>query len=277
MSGILFRAKTQEAYVFKILAEVLSNNIKTGCFVVDKDGISLCMMDSHKTVLLNLKLESENFSIFKFNSSKKLYLGLNLSHLLKMVKSIKKKDQLELFIEEANPSDLCIKVIPKENNRTTTSYIKIQSIQNLDIDIPTGYQKPIIVSSSDYQKMVKEMSTIGNVIKVTSSNYKIEFSCNTGGIFKRKVTFGEEEDDEDKSTKSDENECEFSQEFLTDTLCKITKLAGLGSNIQIYTGKPLLLVSKIGTLGKISAYIKSKEQIEAENYSNTLESDYDSD
>ena len=194
MSGILFRAKTQEAYVIKILAEVLSNNIKTGCFVVDHDGISLCMMDSHKTILLNLKLESENFSIYKFNS-KKLYLGINLSHLLKMVRSIKKKDQLELYIEESNPSDLCLKVIPKENNRTTTSYIKIQSIQNLDIDIPTGYSKPIIVSSSDYQKMVKEMASIGNVIKVSSTNYKIEFSCNTGGIFKRKVTFGEEDED----------------------------------------------------------------------------------
>jgi hypothetical protein len=47
--------------------------------------------------------------------------------------------------------------------------------------------------------------------------------------------------------------------------------------MQIYTGKPLLFSSNVGNLGKISIYIKSKEQIETENY-NTIESDdYDSD
>ena len=43
------------------------------------------------------------------------------------------------------------------NNRITTSFIKIQNLQTIDIDIPEGYQKPIIVPSSDYQKMCKDM------------------------------------------------------------------------------------------------------------------------
>jgi hypothetical protein len=46
--------------------------------------------------------------------------------------------------------------------------------------------------------------------------------------------------------------------------------------MQIFPGKPLLFRSNIGSLGKISIYIKSKEQIESENYS-TLESDYSDD
>jgi proliferating cell nuclear antigen PCNA len=266
---ILFKAKSQEAYVIKILAELLSNNIKTGCFVIDETGIYLCMMDSQKTILIDMFLKAENFPIYKFNS-KKLYLGVNLTHLYKLTRSVKKKDSIELFIEERSPNDLGIKVIPKENNRTTISYLKIQSIQNLDIDIPTGYGKPIIVNSSDFQKMIKEMSSIGTVMKVTSSNYKIEFGCNAGGILKRKVQFGED-DDEDKD---DISMYEYSQEFITEQLCRITKLSGLSQNMQIYTGKPLLFVSNVGTLGKISIYIKSKEQIDSENHG-MIESDYD--
>jgi len=266
---VLFKAKTQEAYVIKILAELLSNNIKTGCFVIDENGIYLCMMDSHKTILIDLVLKAENFSIYKFNS-KKMYLGINLVHFHRMARSIKKKDSIELFIEERCPNDLGIKVIPKENNRTTISYVKIQSIQNLDIDIPVGYGKPIIVNSSDFQKMIKEMSSIGTTMKVISSNHKIEFSCNAGGILKRKVQFGEDDEDDDVSA------YEYSQDFITEQLCRITKLSGLGSNMQIYTGKPLLFTSNVGNLGKISIYIKSKEQIDTENY-NTVESDYDSD
>jgi proliferating cell nuclear antigen len=169
-----------------------------------------------------------------------------------MLKSIKKKDSIELFIDENAPNDLGIKVIPKENNRVTTSYIKIQNVQNLDINIPTGYSKPIIVSSSEYQKLVKEMSSIGNTLKVLSKNYSIEFSCNAGGILKRTVQFGEIDEDEDSK-----DAAEYEQEFVTDQLCRITKLSGLSTNMQIFPGKPLLFTSAVGSLGKISIYIKS--------------------
>jgi len=264
---IIFKAKSQEAYCIKILIELLANNIKTGCFVIDENGISLCMMDHHRKILVDLSLRAENFSIYKFNSSK-MYLGINLNHFHKMVKSIKKKDLLELSIDDDAITDLCIKVIPKENNRVTTSFVKIQSIQNLDIDLPTGYNKPVIVSSSEYQKTLKDLGNLGNTVKITSKNYQIEFNCNAGGILKRSVQFGEIDESETDNQ-------EFCQDFATEQLCRITKLAGLGTNIQIYPGKPLLFKSNIGTLGKIAIYIKSKEQIDSESCA--VESDYESD
>jgi proliferating cell nuclear antigen PCNA len=267
--GIIFKAKSQEAYVLKILAELLANNIKTGCFVIDTDGISLRMMDHHRRILIDLKLRAENYNVYKFNS-KKMFLGLNLNHLHKMVKSIKKKDSIELFIDDELPTELGIKVIPKENNRTTTSYIKIQSIQNLDIDIPSGYRKHITISSGEYQKIIKEMGNIGSVMKIRSKNYSIEFGCDAGGILKRNVKFGDENEEED-----DLDSEEFLQEFNSDQLCRITKLAGLSSSIQIYPGKPLLFKSAIGNIGNISIYIKSKDQIELEGKEH-IDSDYES-
>jgi proliferating cell nuclear antigen PCNA len=268
---IIFKAKSHEAYCIKILAELLSNNIKTGCFVLDEKGISLCMMDHHRSILIDLILHAENFALYKFSLNKKLYLGINLNHFHKMLKSIKKKDSIELFIDDKNITELAIKVIPKENNRITTSFIKIQNVQNLEISIPTGYNKPIIVTSADYQKLVKEMSNIGNTLKVTSKNFQIEFSCNAGGILKRTVQFGEVDDDDE----TDESSVEFSQEFITEQLSRITKLSGLSNTLQIFPGKPLLFVSTIGSLGKISIYIKSKEQIEVENYNILDDSDSD--
>ena len=69
---------------------------------------------------------------------------------------------------------------------------------------------------------------------------------------------------------------EFSQEFNTEQLCRITKLSGLSGNIQVYPGKPIRFSSNIGNLGKISIYIKSKDQIENEQCN--IESDgYESD
>ena len=114
------------------------------------------------------------------------------------------------------------------------------------------------------------MSSIGNTLKVLSKNYSIEFSCNAGGILKRTVQFGEIDEDEDKDA------TEYEQEFVTDQLCRITKLSGLSTNMQIFPGKPLLFTSSVGSLGKISIYIKSKEQIDSESYTNTVD-DSDSD
>lgn len=272
---IIFKCKSNEAYCLKILAELLTNNIKTGCFEIDETGISLCMMDHHRRILIDLKLYAENFSVYKFKS-KKMYLGINLNHFHKMLKSIKKKDSIQLYIDNDFPTDLAIKVIPKENNRITTSYVKIQSIQNLVIDLPTGYDKPVIVSSSEYQKMCKDMGNIGNTMLVTSKNFHIEFNCDAGGILKRTVQFGEL-DDSDDDDKEGENNQEYRQEFMTEQLCRITKMAGLGTNLQIFPGRPLLFRSNVGNLGKISIYIKSKEQIDLEAACTTVDSDYESD
>ena len=203
-----------------------------------------------------------------------MILGINLSFFHRLLRSIKKKDNIELFIDDKSPNDLAIKVIPKENNRVSTSFIKIQNVQNLDIDIPTGYLKPVIVPSSEFQKMSKDMANIGTTIKVTAKSYQIVFHCNAGGVLKRTVQFGEENEEVDDDELA-ESSVEYNQEFLTEQLCRITKLAGLSNSMQIFPGKPLLFRSNVGdSLGKISIYIKSKEQIESENYNNGLESDY---
>ena len=266
MSTNLFKARTNYAYTIKILAELLQNNIKTACFDVDNKGIDLCMMDTNRTVLIKLTLDSNKFSYYKFNSRTTISLGLNLNHLHMMLKSIKKKDSIELFIKRSDPTDLGIRVIPRDNNRKTTSYLKIQNIQNLDIHIPEGYGKqPVIISSSDFQKMCKDMSHLGKHINVSSKQYSICFTCDSGSIMKRSVEFGELEycDSDDDN---EDNECLYNQDFKTEQLAHITKLSGLSNNMQIYTknGLPLLFKSNVSELGNIAIYIKSKNLIEME-------------
>lgn len=266
---IIFKGKSDQAYRIKILAEILAHNIKTGCFVIDETGISLAMMDNNQTILIDLKLLSHEFHLYKF-TSKKMFIGVSLTHFHKLTKSIKKKDNIELSIDDLSPTDLSITVIPKENNRKSTSTIKIQNTQYLDIELPTGYSHSIKVPASDFQKIIKEMSNIGSTIRVTATRYKINFACNAAGILKKTVEFGENDDDDDEFV----HKIEYDQDFYSEQLCKITKLSGLDSDIQIWPGKPLLFVSNIGKLGKIAIYIKSKQQIESESRTPAIDSDY---
>ena len=276
---VTFKCKTGEAYHIKVLAELLTNNLKTGCFEVCNDGIILRMFDHHRKTLVDLTLLAENFSLYKFRLREKFCIGLNLNHFHKMLKSIKKKDSLQLFIDPETPTELGIKTIPKENTRITTSGIKIQEIQNLDIDPPTGYGKPVIVPSSEFQKMCKDLSSIGSTnITVKARDFHIEFVADADGILKRKVAFGENEDS-DGECSGDEESLEYSATFATDQLSRITKLAGLSTTMQIFPGSPklpLLFRSTVGSLGKISVYVKSRELVEEELRSfESDESDYD--
>jgi len=265
---IIFKAKTHSGYTFKILAELLQNNIKTACFEIDDSGIGLTMMDNPRAILIDLFLESENFTLYKFKPKTKLHIGINLNHLHKMLKTVKKKDSLQLFIDDDNMTDLGIKVIPKENNRITTSYIKIQTIQSIKIEIPGGYGKPVIVPSSDFMKMIKEISQIGTSINVLAKDFHIKFRCNAGGVMKREVEFGEIGDSDDEDEENDKNKSpEYNQDFDIEQLSRITKIAGLNVNMQIYpkNGKPILFRSAVGTLGKVSIYSKSKDLLEKDN------------
>jgi proliferating cell nuclear antigen PCNA len=263
----LFRAKTQEGFTFKALSEFLQYNIKTACFKIDNSGISLCMMDTQCKILIDSKLHSNKFSIYKYTSEEPLFVGLTLSHFYKMLKSLKKKDALMLFIKKDNPSVLYIQNIPKDNNRRTVSTIKIQTIQNLDIELPTGYGQPIIVNSSEYPKMCKEIN-IGTIINVISQRYFIKFKCNADGIFATETSLGDFSNNDDDSDEEYEEEYEeFSEEFNIDQLTRIVKISKLGTVLQIYHKKnlPIKFTTNVGTIGEISVYIKSINQIDSDN------------
>ena len=264
---VTFACKTHEGYAIKILVELLQNNITTGCFQIDQNGIYLRMMDHHRTILIDLHLDANCFSVYKFTGKEKIDLGINLSHLHKMLKTIKKKDSIKLFIDDRTPNDLFIKVTPKENTRSTTSSVKIQTIQNLDIDLPDGYGKPVIVPSGEFQKMCKGLNSISSTTHILSTGFTIRFSSDAGGVMKRYTDFGETDDSDNEDVEM--KTTNYSEMFDTEQLVRITKLSGLNSIMQIYpkTDNPLMFKSFVGSLGFISIYLKSKSMQEKESHS----------
>ena len=256
-ANFLFYCKTTEGYIIKILSELLQNNIKNGCFIVTENGMSFRMTDSNRRILFDLSLDADKFTLFKLKK-KQISIGLNLSHFYKMLKNIKKKDSLALFIEE-NKEELGIRVIPKEKNRVTTSFVKVQNLQSLDIDIPFNYNKPVNIPSNEYIKMIKDLNNMGgNMINISSCVGFLKFNCNTNDIYSREIVFGESEE---------KMELTCSQDFDTEQLYRVSKISGLSTLIQVYQkeGLPLFYNSNIGNLGKISIFIKDKKQIQEED------------
>lgn len=252
---IIFKCKIWEGHKFKILSEFLTNNIKSASLVVSTDGIKMCMTDQPCKTLVSLTLDSENFRFYELNSSENIILGLNLSKFNQALRCVTKKDALELYIEENDPHHLNIRILPRDGSRTTVSSIVIQDLQTIETMLPTGYSKPVVVPSANFQKMCKELTNVGsNNILVKSKGNQIEFGANADNVIKSIITLGEDE--------IINSNMSYESTYSTDQFTRIVKIAGLGEILKIYPGSdkiPMLFKTNIGSLGSLSVFIKSKE------------------
>jgi len=255
----IFRCKTTDAHILKILFKLLHNNIKTACFSITADGIALCMTDSNRRTLIKLDMKAREFNTYHV-SENNINIGINVNHMYKLLKSNKKKDTIVLFIREDSPSDLGIQVIPKDHSRVTNSSIRIQNIQNLEIMVPEGYKNHLLVPSSEFCKVCKNMLSMSNTISIAAVQDAVRFVCNMGSVYSREEILGENPGDEDF------NDPLFMDDFDTEQLQRIIEVAGLSPNLSVNStkGLPLFIDTRIGNLGTISLYIKSRRQLEEE-------------
>lgn len=261
----IFRASTNEGYTLKTLVGLLLHTIKDACFEIGKEDMRLRMMNSSKTILLDIVLNVFNFR--KYHVSAPMHIGINVDLFNKIMETVKKNDSIEFFIDEKKQEELGIKIIPKEDKtRIATSYIRIQNVQNIEVDIPTGYSTSIAIKSSEFQKICKEFCKNSKQINIISFENSIKF-CSDNGIIRRETVLGSDEFEE----KTDSNISSYDEYFESELLSKVIKLAGLSNSMNIFTkkGQPLQLRSEIGktSLGKISVFLKSNEIKETESHS----------
>jgi len=266
----IFRCKTHDAYIIKNMIELLQNNIKTGCFDISKEGIKLRMMDANKRMLFDIFLEASKFYNYTYNHDLSVfYVGLNLNHLYKLLRTIKKKDSLHIFIKEQDISNLGIEIIPKDKSPPiTVSYIKIQNIQNLEIILPEPYEYSLLITSNGFSKMCKDMVTISHTMMINMHTHYVKFLSNIGNIYSREITLGDTDSENDN-----DNAVLYIEEFDTEIFSRIVKIAGLNQNMYLHFSidLPLLLKCNIGNLGQLAIYIKTKKQICSEiNIDNSI-------
>jgi proliferating cell nuclear antigen len=267
-SNNIFKCKTSDAYVFKTLIELLHHAIKIACFQITPSGIFLRMMNSNQNLLIDCELKAENFQLYYFSTlieNQCINVGINLGHFYRMLKSIKKRDSLVLFILESNPHELGIEIIPKDLSRKTISMIKIQNIENLQIELPNRYDNSLLVSSGEFCKMCKDLIPISSTIRIRAKQYYIGFYSDIHAIFSREVLLGNHQE---KLTTSDDSEDSYlyDETFETEHISRILKVAGLANNINLIYKQdaPFHISSRIGNVGEISLFMKSKNQIETE-------------
>lgn len=218
VKGKLFFAEAQKGYTFKVLVDSLAGALSRAVFQLTKTGVFSRNADPNCHILYDFSLYRENFRRYAF--TKPVTFSVNVKHLQKMVRNIKKKDSVAIFIDKTNPDRMGLLIRPdsgsKDSSRSETIYITIQHenipnplilpeyCENEDGKSKKVYGFPMVIGSQDFQK-IKKMSSVGKVIMVRmqKSNY-ISFYCDAGEIYSNELSFGEVVDNPDSD--SDDSE-----------------------------------------------------------------------
>lgn len=101
---------------------------------------------------------------------------------------------------------------------------------------------------------------MSNTITITAIPDAVRFVCNLGSVYSREEILGENTDLDDLKDPL------FMDDFDTEQLQRIIEITGLSSNLNIHCtkGLPLFIETRIGNLGTIELYIKSRRQLEEE-------------
>lgn len=261
----LFYCKTREGYVFKVLFELLKNCVKTASIKISKDGLTITSIDSKRQLLLVIKMDRHNFNLYR--SASVMNISVNLTSFYNMLKTIKKKDGICLYIDSSTANKFHIIKDDMDQSERCANNIQIMRTQDIEYEDVDEYKDPIIIPAKKLQNTLKDISTTkGRVTELESNGNWIRFYCDNGQIMTADKKHGDIETKEDIC---------YKESFDSALLVKLQKILGLSQNVKVFIsdGCPLKFELNIGSLGIISIYIKSREIVDRE--SNVVEEESD--
>ncbi len=248
----LFRLRTSSGFFFKTVTELFRASFSDIIFSAREEGLFSRMTNKQSTKLFDLVLYAS--SMDEFYVREPLFFGVNVTHLYKIISSVKKNDTLELTLTEEEADCLKITITPADGAYTDTGFVRTARVQNIEIDLPTGYDMHIQGSSSKFNKMWRELLSISKEVRIEGNSGRISFHAVVDGILGKETEYtGEQKDPYGRIV--------YDETFHLDELGKLNKLAGFGHPIHFFVKEclPLKIHTTIGGVasgvGELSIYI----------------------
>ena len=175
MDNYVINIKTVQTGAFRVLVEALKEILVDCNLTIDETGIKLIATDSSHNVLIHMKLQAENFDYYECKS--KTIIGVNMTNMFKLIKTMGNSDILTLFLEP-NQNTLGIQINNKEKNSQTIYKLNLLDISNENIQIPPAtFETELTLPSSDFQKIIRDMTNIGDLIEIKSVGSELILNC----------------------------------------------------------------------------------------------------
>jgi proliferating cell nuclear antigen len=231
-------------------------------FLCTTDGIQMQAMDSAHVCLICMTLLAEGFT--EYECSEDFTLGLNIVTLGKILRCAENSDTLTL---SAKPDGDTLDLVFESPNgqRQSAFELRRMDIDSEQIEIPeTEYQCSLKIPCSQFQKIVRDLSTIGEATKIHVKSSVVSFTVTTETSGNAKLTVREDKtckrEEEQTLIDTDEPDREVVQMFALKYLSNFAKTTGIAEQVGIYMrdGMPLYITYDMGDVGSIGYYLAPK-------------------
>lgn len=248
LNDMLVYMRTVQAAAFCKTIESLKEILNDTNITFDKDGLRIMTLDGLKTSLINMRMYADNFE--EYHCEKELFIGVNMSNLFKLIKSIENNDMLTLFVKRNEEFTLGIIINNTEKNRSTKFNLKLLDLDQTKIEVPsTEFKNVITLPSSDFQRICRDMQNIGDKVLIENYGTHIQLTCK--GDFAEQTTTISGINKEVVTPDNDVNDI-IKGLFSLKHLCLFTKCTNLCNTVELYLKNdyPLIIKYGIANLGR---------------------------
>jgi proliferating cell nuclear antigen len=253
MSDNILLIKTVQITPFKILITALKDILLETNIIFTKDAMKIINMDKSHTILVHLNLISENFEHFECNKDK-IIIGVNMQHLFKLINNIDNEETLSIYIKNDDYDGGIVEFITLQFENKTKEQCKIQKLKLIEPDteelnIPDVHFSTIInISSSDFQKIIRDLHSISDTVEIKSINDLLIFKAD--GSFATSEIIRKESENMDMTVKVDKI---IQGYFSLKNLNYFVKCTNLCNQIEIYLENniPIVIKYNVASLGEL--------------------------
>lgn len=256
MSGKVLEIKTVQIAPFRTLMTALKDILIETNIIFQQDGMKIINMDKSHTILVHLDLKSENFEYY-YCKYPKIVIGVNMFHLFKLINSIDNDDTLTIYINEEDYSDgiihyLGLKFENGEIKQCKTQLLRLIEPDKDELVVPNVKFSSIInLPSSDFQKIIRDVSPLSDRIEIKCVNNELIFSL-TGPFASVQIRRSESDGNLEYIQKQEDMKI-IQGEFPLKYLSYFIKCTNLCNSIELMLENDLPLVIKynVASLGDI--------------------------
>jgi len=248
--------KTVQISAFRTLMTALKDILIETNIYFTHDGIRIINMDKSHTVLVHMFLAASNFEYYQCKKEK-IIIGVNMFHLFKLINSIDNDDTLTIYIEPGDYNDgivsyLALKFENGDIKQCKTQKLRLIEPEAEELEYPdVKFSSVINLPSSDFQKIIRDLSCISEKIEICSVGNELIFKC--VGQFASAEIHRVESDGSMEFIKRQDSSKIIQGEFSLKNLLYFIKCTNLCSQIELYMENDLPLVVKynVASLGEI--------------------------
>ena len=229
-NNLIFKVKTIQSRVIKILIESLKDLLYEVNFIFTKEGITMNASNTSNTATICMKLMAENFEEFYCKQNKKI--GISMKALYNHIKNMSDDETLTFYYE--NDNKLSIRFENSKDNSVAEYKLILMEIPDSDqFDIPE-FDFSIIstIPSVKFHKIIKDLNVVHDMIEIRSVNGVMSFS-GKGEQSQGQVILTEGDKDENLKFKKKDDSI-YQGRFSLKNMMILYKCTSLCSNVELY-------------------------------------------